>query len=211
MRKPTVDAAFAPTTLFNRAPMAHTAGMDGVVPRITVLALAGALWSLPAGAGQDDPRLDALFAALQADEPPADMERIERDIWIVWLESGDAGLDAVMAEGVRAMSGGDYATALASFNTLVDALPEFAEGWNKRATLYWLMGDFEASAADVDRTLALEPRHFGALSGLAMIRMAQQRHQEAYDALRRMLAVHPHAKGVRDRLERLRRILGVEA
>ena len=185
--------------------------MDRVALRIAALAAAGVLWSLPLYAGQDDPRLDSLFAALQADEPPADMARIERDIWTVWLESGDAGLDAVMAEGMRAMSGGDYATALASFNTLIDARPDFAEGWNKRATLYWIMGDFEASAADVDRTLALEPRHFGALSGLAMIRMAQQRPQEAWDALQRMLAVHPHARGVRGRLERLRRILGVEA
>ena len=185
--------------------------MARLVARIAALALLGALWSQPGGAGQDDPRLDSLFAALQADAPPPDMTAIERRIWTIWLESGDAALDAVMVEGIRAMGRGDHAAALESFNALVEAAPDFAEGWNKRATLYWLMGDFEASAADVDRTLALEPRHFGALSGLAMIRMAQRRPQEAYDALRRMLAVHPHAEGARRRLERLGRILGVEA
>ncbi len=185
--------------------------MAGSIARIVAWALIVAAWSQPGAARQDDPRLDSLFAALQAAEPPPDLSRIEAAIWAIWLESGDRTLDAVMTEGIRAMSAGDHAGALTSFNTLVDAAPDFAEGWNKRATLYWLMGDFEASAADVDRTLALEPRHFGALSGLAMIRMAQRRFQEAHDALRQMLSVHPHAEGARRRLERLGRQLGREA
>ena len=185
--------------------------MVSLIARFAALVLAAALWAAPGHARQDDPRLDSLFAALQADSPPADMTAIERAIWTIWLESGDATLDSIMADGIRAMNGGDHATALASFNALVDAAPDFAEGWNKRATLYWLMGDFEASSADVDRTLALEPRHFGALSGLAMIRMAQRRLPEAHDVLRRMLEVHPHAEGARRRLERIGRLLGIEA
>ena len=177
---------------------------------IAMAALIGLAWARPGAAGQDDPRLDALFAALQTEAPPSDLPRIERAIWAIWLETGDAALDAIMVRGMRAMGEGDHATALAAFDTLVETLPDFAEGWNKRATLYWLMGDFEASAADVDRTLALEPRHFGALSGLAMIRMAQDRPHDAREALRRMLEVHPHADSARRRLERIERRLGVE-
>lgn len=185
--------------------------MAGWVARIVAVALMGAVWGQPGWARQDDPKLDSLFAALQSVERPADLSRIEIEIWRIWLDSGDATLDAVMADGIRAMNGGDHAGALVSFNVLVESAPDFAEGWNKRATLYWLMGDFEASVADIDATLALEPRHFGALSGLAMIRLAQRRHQDAYDALRRMLAVHPHAEGARRQLERLGRQLGTEA
>ena len=186
--------------------------MTGTVARIlAAAALAAAAAGQPAAARQDDPRLDALFAALGAEEAPPDLARVEREIWTIWLESGDPGLDAAMAEGIRAMGAGEHAAALAAFDALVEAAPDFAEGWNKRATLYWLMGDFEASAADVDRVLALEPRHFGALSGLAMIRMAQNRLPEAHDALRRLLAVHPHAESARRRFESLGRRLGTEA
>ncbi len=169
------------------------------------------LWAAPGAARQDDPRLDSLFAALQAETPPADMRHIERSIWIIWLDSGDDTLNALMEDGVRAMNEGDHGAALELFSVLIDAAPDFAEGWNKRATLYWLMGDFEASVEDIEETLALEPRHFGALSGLALVRMAQQRPDAAYEALRRLLAVHPHAESARRRLERLRRILGPEA
>lgn len=187
--------------------------MTGRVARIlAAAALAAALAAdRPAAARQDDPRLDALFAALGAGEAPPDLARIEREIWAIWLESGDPELDAAMADGVRAMGAGEHAAALAAFDALVEAAPDFAEAWNKRATLYWLMGDFAASAADVDRTLALEPRHFGALSGLAMIRMAQNRLPEAHEALRRLLAVHPHAESARRRFESLGRRLGEEA
>ena len=156
----------APPVPFPRPPLSRIlTGMAGWVARIVAVALMGALWGQPGWARQDDPKLDSLFAALQSAERPANLSGIEIEIWRIWLDSGDATLDAVMAEGIRAMNGGDHAGALVSFNVLVESAPDFAEGWNKRATLYWLMGDFEASVADIDATLALEPRHFGALSG----------------------------------------------
>ena len=168
----------------------------------------GLAWGQPGWARQDDPRLDALFATLQATGDERLVSEAEREIWEIWTASGDAALDALMLRGMRAMSSRDYAAALTAFNAVIEAAPDFAEGWNKRATLYWLMGDYDASVADIDVTLALEPRHFGALSGLSMIRIAQDRPADALAALESLLAVHPKAPYARARAKRLEEILG---
>ena len=167
-------------------------------------------WGQPGWARQDDPRLDDLFQKLAATAEPSELGEIERSIWLVWLSSGDDRIDRMMEAGVRSMGDGNHDAALVAFNAIVEAAPDFAEGWNKRATLYWLMGDYAASVADIDRTLALEPRHFGALSGLAMIRSAQDRHLEALEALRRMLTVHPNSPGVQQRVKQIEQLLGQE-
>jgi tetratricopeptide (TPR) repeat protein len=167
-------------------------------------------WGQPGWARQDDPRLDVLFEQLAVTEEPSELGQIERSIWQVWLSSGDDNVDGMMAAGVRSMNDGNYSAAMAMFNAIVEAAPDFAEGWNKRATLYWLMGDYDASVADIDRTLALEPRHFGALSGLAMIRVAQERHIEAYEALKELIAVHPYSPGTKQRMRQIEQIIGPE-
>ncbi len=159
-------------------------------------------------AAQDDEQLDALFAGLRASEDPREAARLEDAIWAIWLESGDETVDRSMAAGMRSMSRGDHRRALAAFDAVVQVAPRFAEGWNKRATLYWLMGDYEASVADIDRTLALEPRHFGALSGLAMIRETQGRPFEALEALERVMRIHPRLPNLGERIDRLSRQLG---
>ncbi|MCE2392509.1 MAG: tetratricopeptide repeat protein [Proteobacteria bacterium] len=97
-----------------------------------------------------------------------------------------------MNRGIEAMGSGNHSEALEAFDSIVRAAPGFAEGWNKRATLYWLLGEHEASVRDIERTLALEPRHFGALSGLAMIRQEQGQVFDALDALERIARIHPH-------------------
>ena len=103
------------------------------------------------------------------------------------------------------MSEGDGPTALAAFDLLVTREPEFAEAWNKRATLLYLEGDDAGSIADIRRTLALEPRHFGALSGLALIYSRTQHPADAVHSLKAALAIHPNLAGGRERLEELRR------
>ena len=113
-----------------------------------------------------------------------------------------------MAGGVEAMGGGDYESALVAFNLIIEGAPDFAEGWNKRATFYWLLGDFEKSIEDINRTLALEPRHFGALAGLAMIREAQMRPLDALRAFERALKLYPAMPNASEKIRKLNRQLG---
>ena len=119
-------------------------------------------------ADQNAPELDPLFDQLKEASDLAAAASVEREIWLRWLQSGDDDVNAQMARGMQAMERGDGRTALSAFDEVVERAPGFAEGWNKRATLHWLMGNLAASVEDIERTLALEPRHFGALSGLAI-------------------------------------------
>ena len=160
--------------------------------------------ALPGAASQDDARLDALFGKLKSTNDAAEARTIEQVIWRVWLVSGDDKIDAIMAEGVRAMTFRDHAAALGAFDEIVRLAPGFAEGWNKRATVHYLLGDHDASAADIERTLALEPRHFGALSGLGLVRLAQGDEAAALEAFEAALKLHPHLPGADSHIKDLR-------
>ena len=157
-------------------------------------------------AGQDDPRLNDLFLELKSAPTMGHAAGIEVQIWHLWNLTNDPAVDRILAGGTAAMNHGGFDAALASFNTVIEMRPDFAEGWNKRATLYYLTGDYERSIADVERTLALEPRHFGALSGLGLITMALARHGDALAAFEAALAVHPNMPNARRMVKRLREL-----
>lgn len=163
-----------------------------------------------ADASQGDPRLADLFKELKEAQNLMDARFYEDAIWRVWLQTGDEELDRLMEEGIVAMGGGRPKVALARYDEVIRRAPEYAEAWNKRATLHFLLHDFEASIADIDRTLALEPRHFGALAGLAQIRDAMEQPDEAIEAYERALGVHPHLIGARERIQQLRESLQKE-
>lgn len=154
-----------------------------------------------ATADQRDSRLKSLFDALKTADSPAKASYAEMIIWQIWSDTGDPKFNDVLHEGSDAMSRRDFPTALEKFNLLIDKKPEFAEGWNKRATLYYLMGDYKASIADIDHVLELEPRHFGALSGLGLINVQLNRDEAAMDAFERVLDVYPMNAGARLNLE----------
>lgn len=158
----------------------------------------------PGMAAQDDPRLDALFGKLKSTNDIAEAQAIEQMIWRVWIVSGEDKIDAIMAHGVRAMSLDDHAAALGAFDEIIRLAPGFAEAWNKRATIHYLLGNFDASAADIESTLALEPRHFGALSGLGLVRLAQGDEAKALEAFEAALAVYPHLPGADSHIKELR-------
>ena len=162
-----------------------------------------------AQARQDDPRLDALFARLLETTESIEARRIEAAIWGIWIEAGDAALDALMSRGVETMRARQFDEALESFHRIVEADPEFAEGWNKRATVYYLMDEYEASIRDVVRTLELEPRHFGALSGMGLIYTELGDEAAALAWFERALAVNPHMPFIKLRVEHLEKKLGV--
>jgi tetratricopeptide (TPR) repeat protein len=180
---------------------------------LAMLALAAALAAAPlagavpaqdaAVAAQDDPRLDRLFAQLKAAPADADTEALTDQIWRIWVASGRSDIDDLMTEGTRSLNLGDLPKALDRFAQIVARAPDFAEGWNKRATVYYLLGNFDASVADIERTLVLEPRHFGALSGLGLIYMSLGKEQAALRAFRKTLDINPHLPAIRERVDAL--------
>jgi len=145
----------------------------------------------PAHAGQDDPRLNGQFVSLLDAKDRQEGQVIETRIWELWLASGDQAMDEEMARGILFMNAGDLRQALTSFDRIIASAPDFAEGWNKRATVYYLMGDLKRSVLDIERTVALEPRHFGAFSGLGLIYMATGDDEAALRAFERVLQIHP--------------------
>ena len=158
----------------------------------------------PALADQDDPRLEGLFRRLQSTSDAAEARVVEQRIWRVWLEAEDAGLNRLMHQGIAAMRDQRYDKALQVFDRMVEQAPEFAEGWNKRATVHFLMGNWRASVRDIQQTLALEPRHFGALFGLGLIYDALEQPAAALRSFEATLALNPHSEGTRRKVEALR-------
>lgn len=155
-------------------------------------------------ADQKDPRLPDLFAKLESADNVDDAFRIEQRIWEIWTSHEDIKIDALMEAGRQRMVPGTYQGSLAIFNRIVAEAPDFAEGWNKRATLLYLMGDLEGSVRDIESTLALEPRHFGALSGLGLIYRAIKKPQSALKAFEKALEISPQSLSVRFHVKQLR-------
>jgi tetratricopeptide (TPR) repeat protein len=174
--------------------------------------LAVAIWlgALAAEAAQDDPRLPGLFQRLKEAGDVAEARSIEATIWQIWGATTDPEAATLLEAGTAAMEMRAYPRALEQFNALVARQPGLAEAWNKRATLFYLMGDFPASIADIQHTLALEPRHFGALSGLGLVFMALDRPGPAIRAFQAALAIHPYLPGARQNIEALQQQRGTD-
>jgi tetratricopeptide (TPR) repeat protein len=160
-----------------------------------------------ANADQKDPRLPALFAQLKGAPSSDAASAIESEIWTIWFESGDAEIDKLLVAGSNAMSVRDFPAALEAFNRIIDKRPDFAEGWNRRATLYYLMGEYQKSLDDIARALALEPRHFGALSGLGLVNLKLDRIPAAGQAFERVLAIDPRSEAAQQDLDMINAVL----
>ncbi len=149
---------------------------------------------------------------VQALRDPDEVTRAlaERALWQVFLRSGDPEADRLTQEGIRRMEDEDLAEAVELFSQAIARAPSYAEGYNKRATAYYLMGRFVDSIADCERTLALNPWHFGALAGEGLNYINLQQPRRALQAYERALAVHPHLQGARRNAEMLREYLAVQ-
>jgi len=155
-------------------------------------------------ADQRDGRLDSLFERLKKTDDAADAAALQQRIWQIWIEFEEASISQLMRRGMTAMSQGNHEVALEAFDSLVEQAPEFAEAWNKRATVFYLMGRLDESVKDIQQTLALEPRHFGALSGLSLIYDAVERPEAAIRSLEAALEINPHLQGSEERILMLR-------
>jgi tetratricopeptide (TPR) repeat protein len=183
-----ITTAFCALVLF--------AALPEVAPAATNADSAGEPPSATTDLGRAE-RLDALFADLKTAQNVEAGRAIERDIVHLWLESGDAEVDRLMGYAIAAMNIQAYTLALNYLDTVVLTKPDYAEGWNKRATVYFLVDRLQDSIADIQRTLALEPRHFGALAGLGMIMVKVGDKERAVEAFKAALAINPNLEDVR--------------
>lgn len=169
----------------------------------SALFLALILFSGTASADQTDARLDDLFAVLQSTTNLNTIRLTENEIWEIWLQHENADVMRLMELGTQRMNYQRYTDALLIFSQVIANFPEFAEAWNKRATLYYIVGNFDASLADIEKTLALEPRHFGALSGMGMVYIQRRELAKAKAAFEDLIRVHPHSPNAQENLKQV--------
>lgn len=151
------------------------------------------VFALPASAQteREAAALDALFAELRTAPDPATAQRLSVDIWSIWTRPDDPVLAARMSDVLQRLGMSDLSGAIALLDQLVVDYPDYAEGWNQRATVHFLLRNFDQSLADIEKTLEVEPRHFGALAGQALIYLELDQRALALKAITRALAIHP--------------------
>jgi tetratricopeptide (TPR) repeat protein len=148
--------------------------------------------------------LDTLFGALKIAPDEASAKAIENRIWSVWMVSGSDTCNLLMGRAKAAADEKDYDLAIKLLDAVVELKPYYVEGWNRRATVYYLMNDYGHSLADIREVLAREPRHFGALAGLGLILQELGDDAHALEAYRRALAINPHLEHVGETVKTLR-------
>ena len=161
------------------------------------------VWLANLGAPQDA----ALLHERLRDESGLVRSYAEQGLWLLWARSGDAEVDALVARGTEEMSAGRHGPAIRLFSQVIERRPDFAEGWNRRATAYYLSGEYRKSIADCDEVLKRNPRHFGALSGLGQIHMQLEDYETALGWFRQALEVNPNMVGVQINIESIRQRL----
>lgn len=157
---------------------------------------------------QADPRLPALFDNLKSAANANEAVLIEQQIWEIWHTAPNEQLQRLMREGMDAMNHSDLAQARSIFDEMIKQAPDYAEGWNKRATVNYLMFDLPASLADIVETLKREPRHFGAIAGRGLVHIRGNQLAEAAEAFEEVLTISPQNPGSRSNLNAIRDALG---
>jgi len=175
---------------------------------VAAILLAAGLVVLPPAAAAQTEELDPLFETL-ASPDLEDWQSVEDEIIRHWSRSGSSAMDLLLQRGTEAMEAGDFDTALEHLTALTDHAPDFAEGWNTRATVLFQKERYGLAIEDIKRTLALNPRHFGALSGLGIIMEELGEDEIALGAFRAAVSIHPHRPNLNEALKRLeRKVLG---
>ena len=174
-----------------------------VISKILIVSISLLFASKIALADQNDPRLNNLFKKLNETENQDEIRDLISDIWNIWYEVDDPKVIEYFEKGIQAMNLRNYPLAIRFFNNLIEEDPNFAEGWNKRATVHFMMGNFDQSMQDIIKTLELEPRHFGALDGLGLIFIHQGQFQQAIDVYDKMLEIFPFSVKTMDKKERI--------
>jgi len=199
---------------------------------IAALALAFVIW-LPCVAAAEAPSREQALQSLNGEDPQVRREAASRlgevgtmadvpplvrtlhdpdeetraeaqeALWHIWARSGDAEVDALYRKGIDEMTAGDLESAIATFTRIIEIKPDFAEGWNKRATLYFLTGELRKSLADCDEVIKRNPYHFGALAGYAQIYIRLEQYERALEYARKALEINPNLEGMRRAIDAL--------
>ena len=172
-----------------------------VMFKIFILSLSFLFVSNVVIADQNDPRLNNLFKKLNETENQDEIRNLISDIWNIWYEVDDPKVIEYFEKGIQAMNLRNYPLAIRFFTNLIEEDPNFAEGWNKRATVHFMLGNFDESMKDIIKTLELEPRHFGALDGMGLIFIHQGQFQEAIEVYDKMLEIFPFSTKTMDKKE----------
>lgn len=133
-----------------------------------------------------------LFQQLKYSTDELAAKNYENKIWLNWFRSGDSEIDALMQQAMRERRSYNFSGALKILNRVIDRTPDYAEAWNQRATVYFQQTEYEKSLQDIARTLELEPRHFGAMAGRALIRLRQNKPALAHQNILQALRLHPY-------------------
>ena len=149
--------------------------------------------------------LSSLLGRLKQTKDAGNARVLEGAIWKVWLKSGSPTIDLLMQQVIRSMARSDYERTLKLLDYMVQLAPEFPEAWNKRATVFYLIGKYQASLDDIERVLELEPRHFGALSGMGLVLQRLGDKKGALNAFRQALSVHPYLPTAKQAVKTLKK------
>jgi tetratricopeptide (TPR) repeat protein len=198
-----VLALLAAATVAEAAPLGHAEALAALDDRSAETRRLGAVSLAEHGTMQDIPRL---VRALR-DPDPLVRGVTEAAMWQVWSRSGDPEVDHLFAMGVEEMSERRGEAAVETFTRVIERRPDFAEGWNKRATVYYLLGEYRKSLADCDEVMKRNPYHFGALSGYGMIYLKLGDPAKALAFFEKALAVNPNLGRVEETVEELRELL----
>ena len=161
------------------------------------------LFAFSIKADQNDARLENLFEILSKTESNIQINEVTSSIWDIWHETNDPSIEADFYRGLESMRMGDLIMSVAFFTRVIDKNPNFAEGWNKRATVYYMLGKFDASMMDIHETLKLEPRHFGAMDGMGLIFIHLEQFDKAIDIYDQMLKIFPNNSFTKQKKEML--------
>ncbi len=146
---------------------------------------------------------ETLLDQLASTDDEATAKALETRVREIWQRSGSDTADLLLGRAGEAFKREDYARALQYLDTIVALRPGFVEGWNMRATVYYMLDEYELSMSDIEQVLSLQPRHFGALSGLGMIFRELEQPRQALEAFRKALAVNPFLENARTSVRRL--------
>jgi tetratricopeptide (TPR) repeat protein len=193
----------APIAAFPDAPNSREEALAALRSPDAAARAEGVVWIARSGTAAD---AGPLYERLR-DESALVRGFAEQALWLVWGRSGDAAVDRLMERGTDEMQAGRHREAIATFSEVIRRKPDFAEGWNKRATVLYLAGQFRRSLADCDEVLKRNPRHFGALSGAGLNHLELEQHVQALAWFRRALAVNPNMTAILMEVQRLEKQL----